>query len=97
MSTLAASEACIVAAAVLYHGLFAEGLGLAHCLIIVAAITPCRLIFRCAWLPGTWLLHKRLTVVLLRFKLPLLVIVSGLMLPFGYEGLVHQCLKVRKV
>ena len=44
--TLAASEACGVAAAVLQHWLFAEGLVLADRLVVVVAIVPCRLVLR---------------------------------------------------
>ena len=76
VSALAASETGVIVAAVLYHWLFAEGLGLAHCLIVVVAITPCGLVFRWAWLPGAWLLHKLLSAVLLGFKLPLAIIIS---------------------
>ena len=97
VSALTASKASIIAAAVLYHWLFAEGLVLAHGLIVVVATAPCRLVFRWAWLPGTWLLRKWFTVIFLRFKLPLAVIIPGLMLPFGYESLVHQGLEFRKI
>ena len=97
MSALAASEIGIIAAAVLYHWLFTEGLILANRLIVVVAIAPCGLVFRWTWLPGAWLLHKLLTVILLGFKLLLAVIISGLMLSFSYESLVPQSLEVRKV
>ena len=41
VSALAASKAGVIAAAVFYHGLFAEGLGLAHCLVVVGiAVVP---------------------------------------------------------
>ena len=77
MPALAASEACVVAMAILQHWLFAEGLVLADRLVVVVvAIVPGRLVFRCPWLPNTWLLHKLLMVVLLGFKLSLAIIIS---------------------
>ena len=97
VSALAASKARIVVAAAFYHGRFAKGLGLAHCLVIVAAVAPGRLIFRGAWLPDTWHLSIRLPVVLLGFELPLMVVLPRLVLPFGYKGLVYQRLEVGKV
>jgi hypothetical protein len=97
VSALATIETSVVAAAVLQHGLFAKGLVLADCLIVVVAIVPRRLVFRGGRFPNVWLLHKLLPVVLLGFKLPLAIIIPGLVFTLCYESLVHQSQEVRKV